>query len=239
MDLAQDIDAYWLRLPTDRPPRESGWSLNVQDIDAYWLRLPIDRFIHPVASIYHQFLHLFIVLRRGPLDVFVPIIHSTIFLESLLTISFLTPLFHAHSNPLRIAQASTLATLVDLILQPKPHAICPTNHVEPVPEVEIIQPSEFLYPHEVLPYDVSFRASSNNMLCILTRINIPRAFVVCSEVALTSFFIAHDPIMSHKPHKHSNSICDLQPPDLSLAIVLHLDISIISTMISRRDIEIT
>nr|GMC49130.1 hypothetical protein Iba_chr01bCG4930 [Ipomoea batatas] len=94
MDLAHDIDAYWLRLPTDRPPRESGWSLNVQDIDAYWLRLPIDRFIHPVVSIYHQ--------------------------------------------------------------------------VEPVPEVEIIQPSEFLYPHEVLPYGVSFRASSNNMLCILT-----------------------------------------------------------------------
>nr|GMC49266.1 uncharacterized protein LOC109166971 [Ipomoea batatas] len=43
MDLTQDIDAYWLRLPTDRPPRESGWSLNVQDIDAYWLRLPTDR----------------------------------------------------------------------------------------------------------------------------------------------------------------------------------------------------
>nr|GLL29715.1 uncharacterized protein LOC109168463 [Ipomoea trifida] len=39
----QDIDAYWLRLPTDRSPRESGWSLNVQDIDAYWLRLPTDR----------------------------------------------------------------------------------------------------------------------------------------------------------------------------------------------------
>nr|GMD47345.1 uncharacterized protein LOC109166971 [Ipomoea batatas] len=39
----QDIDAYWLLLPIDRPPRESGWALNVQDIDAYWLLLPIDR----------------------------------------------------------------------------------------------------------------------------------------------------------------------------------------------------
>nr|GMD47248.1 hypothetical protein Iba_chr10eCG11090 [Ipomoea batatas] len=39
----KDIDAYSLPLPIDRPPRESRWALNVQDIDAYWLLLPIDR----------------------------------------------------------------------------------------------------------------------------------------------------------------------------------------------------
>nr|GMC46650.1 hypothetical protein Iba_chr01aCG4130 [Ipomoea batatas] len=91
---------------------------------------------------------------------------------------------HLRTNPFNLVSTVAFLIFEDKLVPPYPNPPHHFTKVEPVPEVEIVQPSELSFIPMRSFHMALALASSNNMLCILTCSNVPRAVVVCSEICL-------------------------------------------------------